>query len=84
MLVLMIRRVAIKVPLFHNKLQSVAYYHIAKIKLTTINRFLQLTNLPKMKVGRAFSCLKINLGQTLRQFLRTSKHNHSSPETAWL
>ena len=65
----MTRRAASKVPLLHNKLQSVAYYNVAKLKLSIINHYRQLTDLQKMKVGRAFSCLEINLGQTLRNVL---------------
>ena len=65
----MIRRAASKVPSLHNKLQSVAYYNVARLKLSIINHYRQLTELHKMKVGRAFPCLEINLGQTLRQFL---------------
>ena len=65
----MIRRAASKVPLLHNKLQSVAYYNVAKLKLSIINHYRQLTDLQKIKVGRTFPCLEINIGQTLRQFL---------------
>ena len=65
----MIRRAASKVPLLHNKLQSVPYYNVAKLKLSIINHYRQLTDLQKMKVGRAFPCLEINIGQTLRHFL---------------
>ena len=46
-----------------------AYYNVEKLKLSIINHYRQLTALQKMKVGRAFSCLEINLGQTLRQYL---------------
>ena len=65
----MIRIAASKIPLLHNKLQSVPYCNVAILKLSIINHYRQLTDLQKMKVGRAFPCLEINLGQTLRQFL---------------
>ena len=35
----MIRRAANKVPLLHNKLQSVPYYNVAKLKLSIINHY---------------------------------------------
>ena len=68
----MIRRAASKVPLLHNKMQSVAYYNVAKLKHSRINHDRQLTDLQKMKVGRAFPCLEINPGQTFIKSLKYS------------
>ena len=64
----MIRRAASKVPLLHNKLQSIPFYNVTLLKAAIINHFRQLTDIQKMKVGRAFPCLEIAVGQTLRQF----------------
>ena len=40
-----IKRAASKVPLLHNKLQSVPYYNVAKLKLSIINHYRQLTDM---------------------------------------
>ena len=56
-------------PLLHNKLQSIPYYNVTLLKAEIINHFRQLTDIQKMKVRRAFPCLEIAVGQTLRQFL---------------
>ena len=65
----MVRRAASKVPLLHNKLQSIPFYNVTLSKAAFINHFRQLTDIQKMKVGRAFSCVEIAVGQTLRRFL---------------
>ena len=53
----MIRRSASKVPLLHNKLQSVAYYNVTKLKLTIINHYRQLTDLQKNEGWKSISLL---------------------------
>jgi hypothetical protein len=65
----MVRQAASKVPLLHNKLQSIPFYSVTLLKSEIINHFRQLTDIQKMKVGRAFPCLEIAVGQTLRQLL---------------
>jgi hypothetical protein len=50
----MIRRAAFKVPLLHNKMQSVLYYNVTLLKAVIIYHFRQLIDKQKMKVGRAF------------------------------
>ena len=65
----MICRAASKVPLIHNKLQSIPYYNVTLLKTAIINQLRQLADMQKMKVGRAFPCLEISVGQTVRQFM---------------
>ena len=55
--------------LLNNKVNMVAFYNINHLKSTIINHFRQLTDFEKLKVGRAFPCLEIGIGQTVRQFL---------------
>jgi hypothetical protein len=50
----MVSRAASKVPLLHNKLQSIPFYNVTLLKAAIINHFRQLTDIQKMKVGRAF------------------------------
>ena len=65
----MLRKAASKVSLLNNKLKLVAFYNINHLKSTKINHFRQLTDFQKLKVGRAFLCLEIGIGQTVWQFL---------------
>ena len=48
----MVRRAASKVPLLHNKLQSIPFYNVTLLKAAIIIHFRQLTDIQKMKVGR--------------------------------
>ena len=73
----MIRRAASKVPLLHNKLQAIPFYNVTLLKAAIINHFRQLTDIQKMKVGRAgnVDSLFIHNNQALGQCLLQNSWN---------